>query len=119
MEGFNQERRGLFDGLKVPFDVNAILLSGLAVLVFLVGILGIQLIFAVPNPNPGDWFPLLSGIRGLFLGKLDYVGLKIEDILHLGHEHPAFRPAEWIAFLGWFSVVWAFFSGAMCRIAAM
>ena len=32
MEGFNQERRGLFDGLKVPFDVNAILLSAAAVL---------------------------------------------------------------------------------------
>lgn len=114
MEGFNQERRGLFDGLKVPFDVNAILLSAAAVVVFLAGVWAIEQTFHMPEQTT-----LLRGMLQNLLGRLDWPGQKLEDILHIGHEKPKFDAAVWIAFLGWFSVVWALFSGAICRIAAM
>jgi hypothetical protein len=114
VEGFNQERRGLFDGLKVPFDVNAILLSGAAVLVFLAGAWAIEQTFHMPEHTS-----LLTGMFQNITGRLGWPGQKIDDILGVAHGRPEFDAAVWIAFLGWFSVVWAFFSGAVCRIAAM
>lgn len=114
MEGFNQERRGLFDGLKVPFDVNAILLAAMGVVAFLIGVKGIELVLDIP-----DRAPLLLGIVTSITGKMGYLGLKIEDVFNLGHERPSYPPMAWIAFVLWFSAVWGFFSAAICRIAAM
>lgn len=114
MEGFNQERRGLFDGLKVPFDVNAIILSGLAVIVFLAGSWLIEATFHMPERTS-----LLMGMFQNITGRLGWAGQKVDDILAVPYGRPQFDAAVWIAFLGWFSIVWAFFAGAVCRIAAM
>ncbi|MEZ0228409.1 MAG: hypothetical protein ACAI25_07265, partial [Planctomycetota bacterium] len=124
MEGFNQERRGLFDGLKVPFDVNAILLSGLAVLVFLAGSWLIEATFHMPDrvnvvTGVKETVPLVAGMYQNITARLGWPGQKIDDILGIPHGRPVFDAAVWIAFLSWFSIVWAFFSGAICRIAAM
>ena len=120
MEGFNQERRGLFDGLKVPFDVNAILLSAVAVIVFLAGIVAIQATFHMPwGDQSREWFPLVTAMFQNVTSRLGWPGEKLDDLLRIPHDRPVFDAAVWIAFLGWFSVVWAFFSGAVCRIAAM
>ena len=124
MEGFNQERRGLFDGLKVPFDVNAILLSAVAVMAFVAGSWVIESTFHMPQvPNARTGSPVnVDLIMGMFqniTSRLGWPGQKIDDILGVEHDRPVFDAAVWIAFLGWFSIVWAFFSGAICRIAAM
>jgi hypothetical protein len=117
VDGFNQERRGLFDGLKVPFDVNAILLAALGVVVFYLGILGIEATFHMPMPDGGP--SLLSAMVTTITGHMGYPGEKIEDLLGLSKGVYHFDAATWLATLTWFSVVWAFFAGAICRIAAM
>jgi hypothetical protein len=124
VEGFNQERRGLFDGLKVPFDVNAILLSAAAVMAFVAGCWVIEVTFHMPqvaNARTGgsENVDLIMGMFQNITSRLGWPGQKIDDILEIPHDRPVFDAAVWIAFLGWFSVVWAFFSGAICRIAAM
>lgn len=116
MEGFNQERRGLFDGLKVPFDVNAILLAAMAVVAFYAGVWAIELLAEMKEHDqllPAIGFTIASKALGAatwarFVHAFD---LEVPKV--------TVRAFEWLAVLSWGSVVWAFFSGAICRIAAM
>ncbi|MBI3723173.1 hypothetical protein HY251_04345 [bacterium] len=113
MEGFNQERRGLFDGLKVPFDVNAILLAALGIVVFQLGIWGIELVLEIPFDT------LLHGVLASVLAKVPVFGGDLARAVSGSHEKTEILTGAWLAVFVWSSVVWAFFSGAICRIAAM
>lgn len=118
MEGFNQERRGLFDGLKVPFDVKAILLAAAGVLLFIGGSWVIEEFW--PLPGVAADRGLLTVIAGNVTVRLGHpIGDWIAGLLQIPNEGIHIPTGTWVFFLTWCAVVWSFFSGAICRIAAM
>jgi hypothetical protein len=118
VEGFNQERRGLFDGLKVPFDVNAILLAAVGVVAFLLGVWAIELVAEMPEH--GTLLPVVSWkIAGKALGAENWLRLSHALELNAPKDADKVRTLEWLLLFSWGSVVWSFFSAAICRIAAM
>jgi hypothetical protein len=117
VEGFNQERRGLFDGLKVPFDVNAIILAAVGVLAFLVGVWVIEAIAEMPEGH-GQLLPAIAyTLASKAIGGETWA--RITHALEIEPPKATLVSAHWLTVLTWGSVVWAFFSGAICRIAAM
>jgi hypothetical protein len=95
MDQLNQERRGMFDGLRVPFDLNMLVLSVACVAgyLFLMWLTHIATGDAIINP------PLLIAF---FTGKsVPWHGITYVLVVAIS-----------LAF-------WTFFSAAICRIAAM
>jgi hypothetical protein len=117
VEGFNQERRGLFDGLKVPFDVKAILLAAVGILVFYVGVLGIETAWDL-DPAASK-VGLLTAMTANLTSRLGYPGIVIANMLQITNTKYTIHTGTWVFFFLWCAVVWSFFAGAICRIAAM
>jgi hypothetical protein len=117
VEGFNQERRGLFDGLKVPFDVKAILLAAIGILVFLAGVWTIQAFW--PLDSVAAERGLLCAVAGNVTSRLGHVGRVVANLFEIPNERVAIHTGTWVFFLLWCAFVWSFFAGAICRIAAM
>jgi len=116
VEGFNPERRGLFDGLRVPHSLNAVVIAAVGLLVYVIGVWLLELIADVP----GDGMcRLLGGMLGNLSVRLGPVGAVLADAGGWVNEATPYGAITWIAFVGWTSVVWAFFAGAIHRIAAM
>lgn len=118
MEGFKEERRGLFDGLRVPQSVNAVLVAALALLVYVVGIWAIEALAEVP-PQGGPMCRLLGGMLGNLTHKLGFVGQLLADVGGFRNEPTYYKPIVWISFGIWSTGVWAAFAGGIQRIAAM
>ena len=70
MEAFEQERRGLFDGLSVPVSVNGVLISALGLFIYYGGIRVIEETFGVPGTGDcrviGGMLANLSARTGAF-----------------------------------------------------
>ncbi len=103
MEGFNHERRGLFDGLKVPFDLSSILFAFLCIVVFKGGTEVISALTGDERIVQRAMWSLLGAV-GVERG-----GAPIEPL----------TPITWLVFGAFVVLIWAFFGGAINRIAAM
>lgn len=116
MEGFSQERRGLFDGLKVPHNGNAVIIAALGLLVYWAGIRGIE--ESLPVRGEGSC-RLLAGMLGNLCTFFGYPGQVAARVWGLSATPTEYQGIVWIAFLGWTVAVWAFLAGSITRIAAM
>lgn len=116
MDGLTQERRGLFDGLKVPHSGNAVLIASLALLVYWLGIRAIESGLDVPGETSCR---LLAGMLANASYSLGYPGTILGRVGGWGSQWQSFTGMQWVAFVGWTIVTWAFFVGAITRIAAM
>lgn len=124
MDDSFQERRGLFDGLKVPaLDVSAIILALVAILLFQ---LGVSVISAVGSAEVSteaveatQTIDLTRTIAGNVLGRFGATGKLIADAFGLDTEHKRLALGYYLGFFGWGLVIWAFFSLALQRVAAM
>ncbi len=116
MEGFSQERRGLFDGLKVPHNGNAVIIAALGLLVYWAGIRGIEEFLDVRGEGSCR---LLAGMLGNLFSFFGYPGQLAGRLTGLGATWTSYPGIHWVAFSGWTIGVWAFLAGAITRIAAM
>jgi hypothetical protein len=117
MEGFEQERRGLFDGLQVPHSLGAILIAAIGLLVYWLGIVGIE---EAHSGIEGDSFcRLLAGMFGNATARMGLPGDLLASWGGWENKTTQYDLLVWILFIGWTSAVWAFFAGAINRIAAM
>ncbi len=107
MEEHTYERRGLFDGLRVPFDPNMWLLA----------------IGFVAATNLFTWvIPRLTGDRlgtGDDAPYRDVLGGLWAWIASFGKSDPGFNYGTWVLSAVGLVALWAFFSAAINRIAAM
>ena len=118
MEGLEHERRGLFDGLSVPHSLHAILLAGLGLFIYWLGVVGIE--ESLSSAVPGDGHcRLLAGMLGNATARMSWVGAWLADVGGWRNAAVPYDFLVWVLFLTWTAVVWAFFAGAICRIAAM
>lgn len=116
MDALTQERRGLFDGLKVPHSGNAVLIASLALLVYWAGIRLLEEALSVPGEGSCR---LLAGMLGNATSCLGYPGKLLGRVGGWDSAWTAYPVPVWAAFAGWTIVTWAFFVGAITRIAAM
>ncbi len=116
MEGFSQERRGLFDGLKVPHNGNAVIIAALGLLVYWAGIRAIEEGLAVRGEGSCR---LLAGMLGNLFSFFGYPGQLAGRLSGLPATWTSYAGHQWVVFIGWTVVVWAFLAGAITRIAAM
>lgn len=97
MDQLNQERRGLFDGLRVPFDLNMLVLA-------IACVAGFLLFMWLTHLATGD--PIITGgvppIVAFFMG---------QDV--------GWRVITYVLVVAISLAFWTFFSTAICRIAAM
>src|SRR5687768_16969797 len=98
MDQMTQDRRGLFGGLRVPFDLNMLALAFVAVVGFWLCVEVIEAITTQPNVIARMLDAIMPG--GLALGM------------------PSLPPIVWILTSVVFLVFWTFFSAAISRIAA-
>ncbi len=118
MEGFDQERRGLFDGLTVPQSLRAVLLASLGLFVYWLGIVGLE--HLAPSAIPGDGpCRVIAGMLGNLSSRLGPVGAVLADLGGWENRRVPYDVLVWGAFWGWTAVVWAFFAAAIQRIAAI
>lgn len=99
MDQLSQERRGLFGGLRVPFDLNMLVLAVAAVVAF---------------------FGLVELIESVT--REDHVLVRIAAQLVPGQDMrgvPSPKPITWILVAAVFLGFWTFFATAISRIAAM
>lgn len=116
MEGFSQERRGLFDGLKVPHNGNAVIIAALGLLVYWGGIRAIEEFLGVRGEGSCR---LLAGMLGNLFSFFGYPGQVAARLSGLSATWTSFTGVQWVFFIGWTVLVWAFLAGAITRIAAM
>lgn len=116
MEGFSQERRGLFDGLKVPHNGNAVLIGAVGLLVYWLGCLAIQWALGVEG---GGTCRLLDGMLGNLSSCFGVVGRTAARLGGWEAGWTSYPGVVWLAFLSWTVAVWAFLAGSITRIAAM
>ena len=125
MEGFNQERRGLFDGQKVPFDLNAIAFAVVFVILYQAGILAIEAIQQETDIVARITADLASrvGLDGLTgTAETTFAIVQVAENDHVITEAATAKPlvpSTWLLFVIWNIVIWALFGGAITRIAAM
>ncbi len=147
MEDFSKEDRGIFQGIKVPFCLNAIILAFMAYVIFVAGshVLGVamqdktayqKVVLELRNkavrtlpimaaPMDEILLPMsLAREENISKAYKDYYKQQIDDpkvdrdtILSEGQ----FRTPSWwqyIVFGVWFLLIWSFFAGAINRTAA-
>jgi hypothetical protein len=124
MDGFTQTRRGLFDGLKVPaLDLNAIFLAALGILLWKVGINVVSLTASAEigqnSISTGQSIALTNIMLGNLLSYLGSLGQVIANAYSLPVAHQKLPLIHYLGFFGWTFAIWAFFSAALNRIAAM
>jgi hypothetical protein len=117
MQGFEQERRGLFDGLQVPFAPSAVVLAAAGLLVYWVGIVVIE---GSHSGIPGETHcRLLGGMLGNVSSRMGWLGGMLAHWGGWQNTATHYDPSVWVLFIAWTTATWAFFSAAINRIAAM
>lgn len=116
MEAFEQERRGLFDGLSVPLTFNGTLIAALGLFVYYGGIRVIEEGFGVPGT--GDC-RLIAGMLSNVSSRAGAFGGWLAELGGWTNAAVDYSAGIWILFWAWTATVWAFFSGAVCRISAI
>ncbi|RMG09006.1 MAG: hypothetical protein D6731_20635 [Planctomycetota bacterium] len=119
MEGFEQERRGLFDGLQTPVNYNAVVVAALAILVYLLGLLAIQSAHSGIPGDPEDPLRLLWGMLGNVTARMGTCGAFLAHWGGWDNAVTEYDLVVWALFLAWTGAVWAFASVTICRIAAV
>lgn len=124
MDPMSQERRGFFDGLKVPaLDVNAILLSLVAILLWRFGLKGLAWLAATRVGESSliinEPAALVDVILGDVLIYFGSVGRVLAEAFELPKQHASLDLIQLTGSLLWTVLIWAFFAGACQRIAAM
>jgi hypothetical protein len=110
MDSYLQERRGLFDGLKVPgLNLNAIFIAAVAIVVYFVGLGQVESMLDVANGE------LAPRVMVSCLASLGLVSLASSVGSLLGQSANA---AEVTSFLLWTLLVWSVSGLTLCRIAA-
>ncbi|MCZ6689842.1 MAG: hypothetical protein O7H41_09590 [Planctomycetota bacterium] len=132
MEGLEQERRGIFGGVKAPFDLNAVFLAFIAIVLFFVGVKGIEWGIGEPNILPrivrSVNLPYIEGLNRQVYSDATWAevtqrwadmnkarveeGKGVKGIFELS-------PAAYIVTGAWALILWAFFGAAIGRIMAM
>lgn len=115
MEGFNQERRGLFDGLRVPHSFPGLIISFAALAVFLLLVTGIEELCHVPGKQP---LRLLGGMLGNLSSSLGYPGAVVARLGGWSNDWTSYSFLTWFLFLGAFGLEWSLISTAVQRIVA-
>jgi type II secretion system (T2SS) protein G len=116
MEAFEQERRGLFDGLSVPVSVNGVLISALGLFIYYLGVRLIEDSFGVPGTGHCR---LIGGMLSNLSARTGAFGQWLAELGGWKTGFVAYSAGIWILFWSWTAVVWSFFSGAVCRTAAV
>ncbi|MGE0712722.1 MAG: type II secretion system protein GspG [Planctomycetota bacterium] len=116
LDVFEQERRGLFDGLSVPHSLSATVLAAVALVVYYAGIRGIEEGFNVPGTTHCR---VIAGMLGNLSCHGGALGALLARIGGWANEPTSYHAGIWVLFWGWSAAVWAFFAGAICRIAAV
>ena len=132
MEGLEQERRGVFGGIKAPFDLNGVILAFVAVIFFIGGVKGIGWFLDEPaileRIVKSIDIPYVSGVRSTVLSDASWrdVEKRVADInakrLEAGASTISLAKPKMAAYLSvgaWALILWAFFGGAIGRIMAM
>lgn len=115
MEGFNQERRGLFDGLRVPHSLPGLIIAFVAVGVFLLLVTGIEEVAHVPGTEP---LRLLGAMLGNATSQLGYPGAVVARLGGWSNQWTELSLVAWVLFLITLAVEWALISTAVQRIVA-
>jgi hypothetical protein len=115
MEDYTRERRGVFQGLKVPFCLNALILAGIGMWVFRLGIMALEALLKVEGAFNNFLFSLpIPGLAKVFM----FVGIQNPD-----HITPAMDSGiHWylgFLYVLWFFIVWSIFAGAINRVYAL
>jgi hypothetical protein len=119
MEGFEHERRGLFDGLQVPHSLNAIVIAAIGLIIYWLGIVGIESAHTGIPGDPTRHCRLIAGMLGNVTSRMGTLGWYLSHWGGWENAQTHYDMLAWVLFGGWTSAVWAFFSGAINRIAAM
>jgi Type II secretion system (T2SS), protein G len=112
----DQDRRGLFDGLRVPHSLTGLAISALGLVIYVVGVWGLEVFFEVPGDN---FCRLLGGMLGNLSSRLGAPGDVVAEIGGWKSTWTSYSPGVWAVFLIWTATVWALFVGAVQRVAAM
>ncbi|HBP22510.1 MAG TPA: hypothetical protein DEA08_32615 [Planctomycetes bacterium] len=115
-DGFEQERRGLFDGLSVPHSIKATVIAAVGLLVYYLGVRGIEEGFGVPGTTDCR---LIAGMLGNLTARAGAFGGWLARQGGWANEITAYSVGVWGAFWVFSAAVWALFAGAICRIAAI
>ncbi|MCZ6691129.1 MAG: hypothetical protein O7H41_16195, partial [Planctomycetota bacterium] len=132
MEGLEQERRGIFGGVKAPFDLNAVFLAFIAIVFFFGGVWGIEKVLGEPDILPrivrSVNLPYIEGVnRQVYT---DHRWAEVTERWAKMNEERVEKdkgikgiydliPAAYIFTGAWALVLWAFFGAAIGRIMAM
>ena len=140
MEDFSREDRGIFQGIKVPFCLNAIILAFMAYVIFIAGsrVLGWimqdgvayeKVVYSTAN-RVVRRLPVLQRPVNEIL--LTYSAADYGDLMSSWYDYQTknpdtnvdfeqFQRPEWwklLVFAVWFVFIWSFFAGAINRTAA-
>lgn len=116
MDGFEQERRGLFDGLTVPHSLNAIIIAAIGLVLYWVGVVGIESLMSIPGDGHCR---SIAGMLGNITVRLGTFGALLAHVGGWANVITDYNGGVWLAFWGWTIVNWSLFSGAINRIAAL
>lgn len=130
MEGLEQERRGIFGGVKPPFDLNGVFLAFLAILLFYCGVWVIGQGLGEPAILPriirSVNLPYVHDLNRHVISDARWEEVQqelaaINDKRPDDEQLPLLRLAPFAYILTgfWALVLWAFFGGAIGRIMAM
>lgn len=133
MEGLEQERRGVFGGIKPPFDLGGLILALIAILVFWAGVEIIEGMFDEPNILPRIFrkidIPYIA-VGNMVVSDAKYDQIK-EDISRENVRRTEedkgerqisvarFTIAMYVTLALWALIVWSVFAGAIGRVMAM
>ena len=140
MEDFSREDRGIFQGIKVPFCLNAIILAFMAYVIFIAGsrvfgwimqdgVAYEKVVYSTAN-RVVRRLPVLQRPVNEIL--LTYSAADYGDLMSSWYDYQTknpdtnvdfeqFQRPEWwklLVFAVWFVFIWSFFAGAINRTAA-
>jgi hypothetical protein len=116
LDAFDQERRGLFDGLSVPHTPTATILAAVGLLLYYCGVRALEEGTGIPGTGHCR---LIAGMLGNVSVHGGALGSWLADLGGWANAATSYTLATWVLFWGWNAVTWAFFAGAVCRIAAV
>lgn len=116
MDGLDHDRRGMFDGLRVPHSFVGIGLTAVALVVYTLGTWALERLLNLPGEGPCR---LLVGMLGNFSAHLGGLGQALADVGGWPNRPTPYGAVTWLLFLAWTVLMWAFLSGAIHRNAAL
>jgi len=116
VDGFDHDRRGMFDGLRVPHSFVGIGITAVTLVVYTLGTWVLERMLNIPGDSHCR---LLVGMLGNFSAHLGGFGESLANLGGWENRPTAYGSVTWILFIGWSLLMWAFLSGAVHRNAAL